>query len=220
MTSLSNDPCMKICPLSFSPSNHTITMADKKATSTYDARLSNQIYEQLYDYICRQPNQLCLADALYEKDFRHETDNRGNIFINNHTNQDYEILLPAEITPFMCRTKLQAIGSHWLGRQTEVSTQILKSYSQKTLNHKSPTILRTICQSNVFSHVPWDIKHPDWSMTAGTTPLRRSITSLRQRKSATKEMERYIILRFCSQTLSLGEYTEFHHQRLSQTLEL
>jgi hypothetical protein len=101
-------------------------MADKKSTSIYDARVSNQIYEQLYDYIRRQPNQPCLADALYEKDFRRETDNRGNIyFTNNHTDQDYEILLPAEIAPFACGTKLQAIGSHWLGRQGEVSDEIV-----------------------------------------------------------------------------------------------
>ncbi|KAG0696822.1 hypothetical protein DFH29DRAFT_1004227 [Suillus ampliporus] len=66
------------------------------------------------------PNCVCLADALYEHDFHHEMDNRGNIyFINNHTNQDYEILLPAEIGSFTCGTKLQAISSHWLGRQTE-----------------------------------------------------------------------------------------------------
>ncbi|KAG1748249.1 uncharacterized protein EDB91DRAFT_1079251 [Suillus paluster] len=95
-------------------------MTEKKRISIYDSRVSNQIYEQLYDYIHRQPNRVCLADTLYEHDFRRETDNRGNIyFINNHTNEDYEILLPAEIGSFACGTKLQATGSRWLGRQSE-----------------------------------------------------------------------------------------------------
>ncbi|KAG0694394.1 hypothetical protein DFH29DRAFT_1006393 [Suillus ampliporus] len=95
-------------------------MTDKQPTSIYDIRVSNQIYEQLYDYIRRQPNRVCLVDALYEHDFHRETDNQGNIFfINNHTNQDDEILLPAEIGSFTLGTKLQATGSHWMGRQTK-----------------------------------------------------------------------------------------------------
>ncbi|KAG2338394.1 hypothetical protein BDR05DRAFT_951913 [Suillus weaverae] len=57
-------------------------------------------------------------------------DNQGNIFfINNNTNQDYEILLPAEIGSFTCRTKLQATNSHWLGRQTEGTKLHQRQYS-------------------------------------------------------------------------------------------
>jgi hypothetical protein len=93
----------------------------KSPMSLYDARVSNGVYDQLYDFARSQKNVVSLTDALYETDFRRDTDTRGNVFfINNHTNKEYEILLPAEIAAFSCGTKLQASGSHWNGRQGEV----------------------------------------------------------------------------------------------------
>ncbi|KAG1885105.1 hypothetical protein F4604DRAFT_1918771 [Suillus subluteus] len=132
-------------------------MADKKSPLIYDAQVSNQIYEQLYDYICRQHNQPCLADALYEKDFRRETDNRGNIyFTNNHTNQDYEILLLAEIALFVCGTKLQAIGSHWLGRQGEPNyvedNTPIKCPLACTMGYQAPQLVNN-CWYNTITEI-------------------------------------------------------------------
>jgi len=96
-----------------------------KQNSIYDICVSNKMYEQLYNYIRTQPNRVSLAEAQYGEDFRRETDNRGNIsFINNHTNSEYEILIPAEIAAFTCGTKLQACGSHWTGRVDQVQSQI------------------------------------------------------------------------------------------------
>lgn len=100
----------------------------KSPVTLYDVRVSNGIYDQLYDFARTQKNVVSLTDAMYEIDFRRETDTKGNVFfINNHTNEEYEILLPAEITSFSCGTKLQASGSHWIGRQGEVSDQSYQS---------------------------------------------------------------------------------------------
>ncbi|KAG2076481.1 hypothetical protein BDR04DRAFT_1148941 [Suillus decipiens] len=70
--------------------------------------------------------------------------------------QDYEILLPAEIAPIACGTKLQAIGSHWLGRQGEPNyiedNTPVKCLLACTMGHQAPRLVND-CWYNTIAEI-------------------------------------------------------------------
>ncbi|KAG0707646.1 hypothetical protein DFH29DRAFT_871301 [Suillus ampliporus] len=134
----------------------------------------------LYTTACTEPllvdiplqdgvDQLNTLDELEVNHWVHECDVMTSDYVAPNAllqdiarNINMEGIIKAEIGSFTCGTKLQAVGSHWLGRQTE---------------------------SNVLLPAPWDDKHQNLSMIAGTTQSRKSTSSSRLRKNETKKIK-------------------------------